>query len=436
MLIQDEVDRWPDMVGDEGHPIDVSRARTHQYASDRKIVMASTPTSDVAPITVWHRDGDGRRWNVPCPSCGVFQPLDFEALDFGGLDAVGTAAQPVIVCVACSHGITDAERRLILEPGEWRSTVAPEDPTVASFGLSRLDFADSNLRDVVAAFQRARRKHKRGEPRAMDTFNNLWLGREVAARVERVEVGNLIRRREAFEADAPHGVVVVTMGVDIQGDRVETLTIGWGEAEESWILARGIHYGDTASTPAPWEALAEELDTTYRQPGGSTLGIRIAALDAGFLPSRVYEFVAPSQARGARAVVGRAGVRPVIGTPIPARADRPCSLYTVGDAESKSLILARLQLDAGPGCVHLPAADWCSGDFLKGLASEVLEASMVRGRPVQRWRVVYRRNEPLDCFKYALAARRMIGRIRPPSKPKPPGERFIEVPKGWRPDRY
>ena len=435
-LIQDEVDRWPDLVGDEGHPIDVSRARTDQYASDRKIMMLSTPTTDAAPIAVWHGEGDQRRWFVPCPECGELQPLDWEHVDFGGNDGGGTTTAPVIVCTGCRHGITESERRAVLERGEWRATSAAADPTVASFHLSRLDFPDSNLRDIVAAFRRSRRKQKRGDPRAMDTYNNLWLGRPIPARVERVEVGDLVRRREAFDAAAPAAVQVITLGADVQADRIESVVVGWGEGEESWLLARGIYYGDTASSAAPWEALDESVVETYRQPDGTALGIRIACVDSRYLPSKVYAFVGPRQSRGVRAVVGVGGVRPVLGAPRERRPDRPCALYQVGDDEAKSLILGRLKVESGPGAIHLPAVDWCSGDFLKGIASEALETTMVRGRPVQRWRVLFRRNEPLDCLKYALAGRRMIGRIGPPAKPKPAGERFIKTRPGWKATRF
>ena len=430
VLIQDEVDRWPDVLGDEGSPIDVSRARTDAYASDRKILMLSTPTTDAAPVSVWHDDGDRRRWHVPCPACGVVQPLDWPALDFEEVEKSG----PVLRCVECEHGITESERRKILELGEWRATAEPADPTIASFHLSRLDSPFSSLADIVRAFKLARRKQKRGDPNAMNTWRNLWMGEPTPAQVDRVEVGDLVRRRELFEAPAPAGVLAITVGADIQADRIETLTVGWGESEESWILNRALHYGDTASSAAAWDSLAVELETTYRKPDGTALGIRMTAVDAGYLPSKVYAFVSPRQSR-VRAVKGQPGVRPVLGAPSAARPERPCSLYPVGDDEAKSLILARLKSSAGPGAIHLPAADWCTGDFLKGLASEALETTMVRGRPVQRWRVIYRRNEPLDCAKYALAARRMLGALTRP-KPAPARKPYLRVPQGWRADRY
>ena len=155
----------PDALGEEGSPIDVSRARTDGYASDRKILMLSTPTTDAAPVSVWHDDGDRRRWFVPCPECHHHQPLDWPALDF---DDDGKSG-PVIRCVECEHGITESERRKILELGEWRATAEPADPTIASFHLSRLDSPFSSLADIVRAFRLARRKQKRGDPHAMNT---------------------------------------------------------------------------------------------------------------------------------------------------------------------------------------------------------------------------------------------------------------------------
>ena len=420
VLIQDEVDRWPDVLGSEGSPIDISRARTDAYGSDRKVLMLSTPTTDAAPITVWHRDGDQRRWFVPCPECGCFQPLEWEHFDFDGGDG-----EPVLRCVECDHGITDSERRRILEDGEWRATEEPSDPTIASFHLSRFDSPFSSLRDIVRSFKLARRKQKRGDPDAMTAWVNLWRGLEVAANVEKVDPDRLLARREVFEHEAPAGVDVLTAGVDIQGDRIEVLVVGWGDGEESWILRRAILYGDP-TTDVPWEQLAEELDATYQNPAGEHFGIRMMGVDAGYLPSRVYQWVGKRQPRGVRAVIGRAGVYPIISSPSAPRGDRPCALHKVGDDESKTLILARLKVKPpGPGTVHLPAEDWCDSGFMKSLASEALETTMVRGRPVQRWRVLHRRNEVLDTFKYALAVRRLFGpakrkRTTPKEKPRAP----------------
>ena len=52
---------------------------------------------------------------------------------------------------------------------------------------------------------------------------------------EGVEPDRVLMRREEYEAPAPSGVTFVTMGVDVQDDRLEALVVGWGPGEESLV---------------------------------------------------------------------------------------------------------------------------------------------------------------------------------------------------------
>lgn len=416
VLVQDEVDRWPARLGDEGSPVEISRARTDAYGADRMVLMLSSPTTDVGTVTVWYESGDQRQYFVPCPGCGVYHVLAWPSVEWTDDDP----ATAVHRCGECNHGMTEAERRRVLDDGEWRATAAAPDPTVASFQLSRLASPFTTLQDCARAWISARRKEKRGDRDAVNTFRNLWLGEPVPAQVEKVETAPLLARREPFEAAAPGGVAVLTAGCDVQADRLELLVVGWSATgEESWLLARSVLYG-SPETAGPWDQLDVELAKTYRTPDGEDLTVRMCAVDSGYLPTTVYRYVAPRQPRGLRATIGRAGSYPLISSPSAARSDRPAALFRIGVDECKALWLSRLKLDAGaPDSVHLPAAPWCDEGFTKSLCSEALETRRVRGQDVRRWVVIHRRNEVLDCAVYALAMRRLVGAVKPGERRAP-----------------
>ncbi|HHK4469869.1 TPA: terminase gpA endonuclease subunit, partial [Pseudomonas aeruginosa] len=50
-------------------------------------------------------------------------------------------------------------------------------------------------------------------------------------------IEELVKRAEAYgEWTAPAGVLLATAGVDVQGDRLAVIVVGWGRGEESWRL--------------------------------------------------------------------------------------------------------------------------------------------------------------------------------------------------------
>jgi phage terminase large subunit GpA-like protein len=106
-VIGDERDRWPVSAGSEGDPLELARRRTITYWN-RKIVEGGTPTDEGGSPT-WSKWelSDQRRWHVPCPHCGEFQPCA------GGT----TQGAYHIVCDR------DEEGRLIPETAYYRCAV-------------------------------------------------------------------------------------------------------------------------------------------------------------------------------------------------------------------------------------------------------------------------------------------------------------------------
>jgi phage terminase large subunit GpA-like protein len=412
LLVLDEIDRYPTELPGEGNTISIAIKRTTTYRRRRQIMMFSSPTVKDGPIHAWFKRGDQRRYHVPCPHCGHMHALEWKQVRWTEHDPQTARLH----CPACDYAIDDAERVAILARGEWRSSTPHRaDPSIVSFHMWEAYSPLSSLREIVGSFLRAREMQKTGDKSEMHTWQNTTLGEPIEPdQGEGVETSVLLMRREAVETeiDVPAGACCLTMGVDVQDDRLEALVIGWGPGEESWILDRHTFAGDTEQ-PEPWAALDELLGRQYRHASGQRLMIHSTCVDsAGHRTTIVYDYAERRGARRVYAIIGRDGQRPIVSSPSPrrwGRGERQVPLYTVGVDAAKSILMSRLALsEKGPGFVHLPHADWCDEEFTAQLTSERLVTRWEKGIPVQFWKKVRARNEALDMAVYALAAERLL----------------------------
>jgi phage terminase large subunit GpA-like protein len=412
LLVLDEVDRYPPELPGEGSTLRVAMKRTQAYLRRRRILMLSSPTLEGAPIHTWFQRGDQRRYHVPCPECGHMHAYEWKNVRWTDADPLTARLH----CPECDHGITDAERVAILSRGEWRATnPGRRDKSIISFHLWEAYSPLSSLSEIVSNFLAAREKQKTGDKSEMHTWQNTTLGEPVAHEAgEGVEPHALLLRREAYppDIDVPAGACCLTMGVDVQDDRLEALVIGWGPGDESWLVDRQTLPGDT-SQPDPWRMLDELLDTPYRHASGHTLLIHAACIDSGgHRTTLVYDYAERKAARRVYAIIGRDGQRPIVSSPSPrrwGRQERQVPLYTIGVDAAKALLISRLALtEKGPGYIHLPHADWCDEELAAQLTSERLVLKWSKGIPQQVWQKIRPRNEALDMAVYAISALRLL----------------------------
>jgi len=441
LLVLDEIDRYPPELPGEGSTMAIALKRTAAYRRRRRVLMLSSPTLKGAAIDTWFRRGDQRRYYVPCPSCGLMFAFTWASVRWQKDDP--KTARIHCPATSCDYGIADAERIAILGRGEWRPEAERRDQSIISFHLWEAYSPLSSLAEIVAGFLRARELQKAGDRSEMHTWENTTLGEPIEPDAgEGVEPHVLIMRREEYgDLDMPAGACCLTMGVDVQDDRLEVLVIGWGPGEESWLVDRQTLPGDT-SQPEPWKMLDEGLDHQYRHASDQRLAVQATCIDsAGHRTTLVYDYAARQAARRVYAVIGRDGQRPIVSSPSPrkwGRQQRQVPLYTVGVDAAKALLVSRLALtQKGPGYVHVPHVDWADEELAAQLTSERLVTKFSKGVPSQIWKKIRPRNDALDCAVYALAALRLLHpdlgllaqRLRnpaaPPPPPKPARERWL-----------
>ena len=112
---------------------------------------------------------------------------------------------------------------------------------VAGFHLSSLYSPNGwySWQNAVEDFLAAQKK-----PLQMKDWTNTVLGETWQDKGETVEHELLYQRREHYPAEVPWWVEVITIGCDVQDDRIEFEATGWGAGEESWGIDYVRLYGD------------------------------------------------------------------------------------------------------------------------------------------------------------------------------------------------
>ena len=407
IVLADEVDRWPQSVGDEGDPLSLAVKRTTTFRR-RKIVIVSSPTvKDASRIEDWWNLSDQRRLHVPCPRCGADFVLAWKHVVF--VDRDPTKAQ--LECPECHGRIDEHERAAMIADGEWRAT-APF-TGIAGFHIWEMFSPWRSLRDQVTAFLAARRSLEMRQAWVNTSLGELW---ETPG--ERMEPSSLLLRREVYAAEVPAGVQVLTCGVDTQDDRLEALVVGWGAGEESWVIERVPLMGDPAK-PDVWLELDELLAREWAHAAGGTMRIQGSLVDAGgHRTQAVYSAVIARQARRVWASFGRSGGEKGL-LVSPPKAIRPASgigtvqRRIVDVDQVKALLMSRLRTEhekdasVQPGYIHFPMT--VGEAFFDELTAEKLITKRNKyGVPIKSWTQIRDRNESLDAFVLALAVLRIL----------------------------
>lgn len=409
----DEIDEYPEDVDGQGDPIELAEARQATYP-DRKSFHVSTPTiKGLSRIEKEFNASDQRRYFVPCPKCGHMDWLRWENIRWTEKDPE-TAR---LYCVGCKALLEERFKTEMLAGGEWRATAKSVDGTVG-FHLSALysPLGWKSWAKCVAQFLKAKLDRSK-----LKTWVNTVLGETWEEKGDSVQATTLRERVERYAAEVPHGVGALIAAVDVQGDRLEVAVYGFGDAEESWLVAFSVIPGDPEGQTV-WYDLDKFLAQRFEHESGRRVSIIAAVVDTGGInPERAYRFVAARQNRriGPRVYGVKGGS--VAGLPL---VDRPSMsnryripLYVLCVDAGKEIVMARLQIarpadwlqgERLPGFIHLP--DWIDDEFLDQLTAEkAIRRYMPRRGLVKVWEKLRERNEALDLTVYALAGLYIAG---------------------------
>lgn len=408
----------------EGDPIELLAQRSATFGDQALRTESSTPTiAGASRVENAFKQGDMRRYYVPCPHCDEAQFLRWENVTWQGrkstniqdakedLDQQHEVETASYRCECCGEPWSDGERIAAIRNAEklghgWKA----EKPFKGhvSFHAPEMLSTFRKMRDIVQSYL---------DKLALDdlqVFVNVSLGETYEENGDKADPEVLQLRAEEYPTQIPNAGVYLTCGIDMQMDRLELEIVAWGVGEESWSIDYRVLWGDPLGDEV-WEELDDILEDTYMHESGAQLSISAACLDTGGTAGytqRAYEYVKSRRNRKVFAIKGRAGWgMPIVQSPQRKQSGkdkRKIDLFIVGTDEAKLTVMRRLDLEKkGPGYCHFPHDR--EMEWYRQLTAEKLIIRYVKGQPIREWHKPDRaRNEALDCRVYALAALKIM----------------------------
>ena len=422
-IMLDDIDRFPAEIGKEGDVVALARGRVKSFPRRHKLMLVSTPTIKGASIIEReYLDSDQRKYHVPCPHCGEYQPLKWENVKYDRLTVPPQRAW--YECDHCGEEIQESHKPRMLLAGRW--IAAHPEVKRRGYHINAL-YAPIGLgpswHDLAVEWVGIHRdkdgKSKPIDQAKLQTFLNLHLGITWEDRTAAVKPHDLARRADEVEQGIiPPGVLALTVGIDTQDTWLDVTLLGWrlwtDDGAPGWRVIEWTQFHGDTSRPGPWDELERWLNTERRNAFDQKNNIRAAAIDnRGHRGQEVRAFcqrqsikvpiyrVQGSTSRQTAVIASTAREPERDGR---GRVRRGAyGAWNVGTETTKDMIYGALKSDADhpPESRRIRFASGLPNDYYSGLMSEVRNPET--GRYEQRKGAEYRRNEPLDGLVYAVA---------------------------------
>jgi len=428
-IMMDEVDRYPQSAGSEGSPVDLARARARTF-SNKKIYLLSTPTTEGdSVIEAEFLKGDCQYYHVPCLHCDKLFVITFECFTW----AEGRPETTRLACPNCG-GLHEERHKtkMFAEKGfspegraEWIATQTSNNPKKVTMHISgyyspagMYSWEDA-IRDYLDI---------KNDVNKEISYTNTVKAETYKVNSEKIDPDNLYNRREDYEIGVvPEGVYFLTMGVDIQRDRIEAEVVGWCMDRETYSVDYIIMYGDTKDAGNEvWQNLRDLINKNYPTTDGYFMPIKLSCVDSsdGNYTKQVYDFCSSMGNDRVIPIKGRDKLDIMVSNPQILSVSKSgkkvgsAKVWGVGVSLIKSELYGFLRLkairdeDGGetypPGYCHFP--DYPEY-FFKMITAEVYEQRQDKTtkKISYEWVKKFERNEALDCRVYARAAAFIIG---------------------------
>lgn len=404
IAIGDDLDQLAVAVKSQGDPVTLLKKRTETFPN-RKLIFCSTPTDENSHIMRHWRLGDRRVSRVPCPLCGALISIKLESFEYeheAGSLIVDTLFYP---CPECS-GKIEPRFADLMRSGLTYSAQRPC-RGVASFLIQGGAFEAGwkPWADLIQEYLDAK-----DDPDSRKAYFNVTLARVWENRREAPPWEALAARPKTYErGEIPAGALILTLGCDVQHDRLEVLLCGWGKRRQRFIIEHFVFAGDPAKE-STWAPLRTLINQSWQIPLLST------AIDCGDgnTSPHVYRFVREMRSDRVVAVKGSSRyMETYIDTArhLDLRLDgkRESSgikIWLSGTGFIKSELYSFFRLEATDplpkGWIHF--AGGFPEEFYKQAVSETLSAQRIAGSIRHRWVKIRERNEILDLLVLTTAA--------------------------------
>lgn len=247
---------------------------------------------------------------------------------------------------------------------------------------------------------------------------NTFLAETWADDFEQLDWHPLAERTEDYKAtDLPVEIMFIIAGCDVHPDRVEIQVIGWGAAEETWVIEHKVVWGDFTQ-PEMQDRVWDFLDKRYTHPVLGEMKINASGFDTGKQTKvkEVYRFCKKHRSRNVFALKGGSDPLAPIYSASDVTARFGIKLFLLNTDLLKCTIFDRIttMVDKeepktdGPRVIHFPKT--CDTKYFRQLCSEKRVAEKRGNNTVYIWKKhkSNTRNEVLDTKVYAFGVYEIV----------------------------
>ena len=429
----DEVDQMEPWV------ISMADDRMRTYKPYNKLYLVSTPKKkESSIINIKFMEGDQRHYYIACPSCGEYQILIWDNFKFERDEHYNLDSEVSYACKECGDHISEYKMKDDMDSrAEWRPH-NKENGQYPSFHLPQYysTLGDASWESAVKKFLEFTKLEDKKNLMYLE-LKEAWTNSVLAIPWEEPDVGNvtawevLYNRREDCANDIIHAIInekilILCAGIDVHGNRIEIQVIGFGLNYEQWVIEYKHIYGNIADL-AVQAHLDQFLLKTYKHPRGN-MRILSVAVDTGYRPDEVYDFVRTRYIPDKRYVFGIKGSsqlnQPIVATQ---SKQKDTNLFGIDTNTTKDKLSSFLKVtEPGPGYVHFPLS-----------LPEVYFQQLCAEKKTNKWNEKSRkymdvwrnpdkaRNEALDTYVYAIAALNILRFLAHPAGDVPQMLEFL-----------
>lgn len=318
ILQLDEMDKYPIHLKSSGiMTLDIVKKlirRQDSYEETKKTIGGSTPKdSTTSRIEAHVESGDKRLYNIRCPKCKHQQPLLWKNLRWDKTEDGNLDIQWEIIndtpslkkdptyfeCEneKCKHRMKDTDKiDLLQEKGyspngtaEWISTKKSVSPLIRSYIIPAW-YGFRSWMNIALEWEEVK-----DDPFKLPDFINDVMGETWKESDQKPSEHVLLQLAQEYE-QWPTGhidrkVLLLTLTVDIQKDRIEAGLMGWGRNKQGYMIDYWTFEGNPSEVEDKcWKDLSEKISAKYLREDGQELYVMLAFIDSQYLSDTVDLF--------------------------------------------------------------------------------------------------------------------------------------------------
>lgn len=355
---------------------------------DSKLIFGGTPTiKNLSRVETAYKETDQRKLYVPCHECGEGHVLSWDNVcwseDPERHDDIYGSALPETAAYSCPHcgSLWDDRQKGVNVLNLYEVIDKPEITDDVGFYINELYslFSGSELSTLVKKYLKAQYKLEAGDDSQMIGFVNNTLALGYEYQDDNATADELRAKAEDYpELVVPKQAAIITMGVDIQRDRIAVSLYAWGQGGERWLIYFGeiwaAHNINDINDPV-WTELDRLLFGVYQHETGAYISVTACSLDTsdGVTQAATYHYIRTRRNKGVNlmAIKGANSIdAPAVTVPrkhdinsTKTKADKyGLQIWNVGTQAIKDNLAAHLKLQGtGPNRIHIYSdvrSDW------------------------------------------------------------------------------